>query len=128
MGIISRYLARLAALTRPIQTEAEAISADIACLHIGGERLAWEEVQRIDAYKREIYAADLSCLAILSTEDRVVEINEEMRGWNEVANAIERHLRGSLPYAVWALQLIAAKPGGSVRVYSTGIRSDERSS
>ena len=119
MGIVSRYFERLAGLLRPMHTAAEAISADVECLRIGGVRLAWKEVRRLDVYKRDIYTGDLLCLAILVAENGVVEINEEMRGWNGVGDAIERYLPGSLPYAEWAFQIIAAKPGDSLKIYPT---------
>lgn len=118
MGIVSRYFERLAGLVRPMHAKGEAISADLECLRIGEVRLAWTAVQRLDVYKRDIYAGNLLCLAILVAETEMFEINEDMRGWSEVGDAIDRYLPGSLPHAEWALQLIAAKPGDHVKIYS----------
>lgn len=117
MGVISRYFERLAALVRPRHAAAPAVSADAEGLRIGGEQVAWSEVRRLDAYKRDIYAGDFLCLTILAAGNRVFEINEESPGWNEAGAAIEQFLPGSLPHAEWMLRLIAAKPAESVGIY-----------
>lgn len=122
MGVIRRYFERLAAMLRPKRAAPVAVSADAEGLQIGGERLAWSELRRLDAYKRDIYVGDFLCLAILASSGRVFEINEESPGWKEAGDAIERFLPGSLPRAEWTLRLIAANPGESVAIY---LRSDE---
>jgi hypothetical protein len=116
MGVISRYFERLAAMVRP-ERASPAISADAAGLRIDGARVAWSDMRRLHVYKRDIYAGNLLCLAILAAEDRVFEINEESPGWSEAGDAIERFLPGSLPHAEWALRLMAAKPGDSLAIY-----------
>ena len=104
-------------MVRPRRAAAPAVSADAEGLRIGGVRVAWSDMRRLDVYKRDIYVGDLLCLAILAAEDRVFEINEESPGWKEAGDAIERFLPGSLPRAEWALRLIAANPGDSVAIY-----------
>lgn len=101
----------------PSRTAAPTVSVDAEGLRIGGKRVAWSEVRRLDAYKRDIYVGDFLCLGILTADSRVFEINEESPGWKEVGDAIERFLPGSLPHAEWKLRLIAANPGGSVAIY-----------
>jgi hypothetical protein len=125
MGVVSRYFERLAEMRRGRRAAAAAVSADTEGLRIGGERVAWSDVRRLDAYKRDIYVGDLLCLAILATGDRVFEINEESPGWKESADAIERFLPGSLPHAEWTLRLIAAKPDGSVPIYPGDLRREK---
>lgn len=115
--MISRYLQRLATSVRPARATRVAVSADAQGLRIGGERLAWSDVRRVDAYKRDIYVGDCLCLAILGAGGRVFEIDEESPGWQEAGGAIERSLPGSLPHAEWMLRLMAAEPGASVAVY-----------
>jgi len=117
MGVISRYFERLTALVRPRRAAAPTVSADAEGLRIGGEQVAWSEVRRLDAYKRDIYSGDFLCLAILAAGSRVFEINEESPGWKEAGHAIERFLPGSLPHVEWTLRLIAANPGESVAIY-----------
>lgn len=117
MGVITRYFERLAAMIRPRRAAPPTVSADAEGLRIGGERVAWGELRRLDAYKRDIHSGDFLCLAVLGAGGRVSEINEESPGWKEAGDAIERFLPGSLPHAEWTLQLIAANTGESVAVY-----------
>ena len=104
-------------MVRPRRAAPLAVSADTEGLQIGSERVAWSDVSRLDAYKRNIYVRDFLCLAILTAGGRVFEINEESPGWKEAGDAIERYLLGSLPHAEWTLRLIAANPGESVAIY-----------
>lgn len=117
MGVIWRYFERLTAMLRPRRVAAPAVSAGAEGLRIGGERVAWSDVRRLDAYKRDIYGGDFLCLAILAAGGRVFEINEESPGWKEAGDAIEQFLPGSLSHAEWMLRLIAANPGESVAIY-----------
>ena len=117
MGVIPNYLKRLAAIVRPRPATAAAVLADADGLRIGGVRVAWSDMRRLDAYKRDIYVGDFLCLAILAAEGQAFEINEESPGWNEAGDAIERHLPGSLPHAEWALRLLTTDPGQSVAIY-----------
>jgi hypothetical protein len=117
MGVISRYFERLAGLLRPRRAAGPAASADAEGLRIGGQRVAWSDVRRLDAYKRDIYVGSSLGLVILAAGGRVFEINEESPGWKEAGDAIERFLPGSLPHAEWTVRLIAANPGESVAIY-----------
>lgn len=104
-------------MVRSKRAEWPAVSADPEGLRIGGERIAWSDVRRLHAFKRDIYVGDLLCLAILAADGRVFEINEESPGWKEAGDAIERFLPDSLPHAEWTLRLIAANAGESVAIY-----------
>ena len=117
MGVISRYFDRLAAIVRPRRAALPAVSADAEGLQIGGERVAWGDVRRLGAYKRDIYVGNFMCLTILDSSGRVFEINEHSPGWKEAGDAIDRFLPGSLPHAEWMLRLIAVDPGESVAIY-----------
>ena len=92
-------------MIRPRRATFPAVSTDAEGLQIGGEQVAWHDVCRLDAYKRDIYVGDFLCLAILSSSGRVFEINEESPGWKEAGDA------------EWMLRLIAANPGESVAIY-----------
>lgn len=117
MGVISRYFERLAAMARRRRAAGPTVSADAEGLRIGAEQVAWSEVRRLDAYKRDICSGDFLCLAILAADNRIFEINEESPGWKESGHAIERFLPGSLPHVEWTLRLIAANPGECVAIY-----------
>ncbi len=115
--MISRYFERLAARVQGKRPGPPAVSADAAGLGIGGDFLAWSEVRRLAAYKRDAYVGDVLCLAILGPGDRVFEITEASPGWEAAGDAIERFLPGSMAHAEWMVRLIAATPGQSVAIY-----------
>lgn len=104
-------------MIQPRRAAFPAVSADAEGLRIGGERVAWHDVCRLEAYKREIYVGDFLCLAILGSSGQVFEINEESPGWKEAGDAIEQFLPGSLRHAEWMSRLIAASTGESVAIY-----------
>jgi len=117
MGVISRYFERLVAIVRPSRSLPPAVLVSAEGLRIGGELVVWSDVRRLDAFKRDIYVGDFLCLVIFSAGDRVFEINEDLPGWKEAGDAIERFLPGSLPHAEWTLRLIAANPGETVAIF-----------
>ena len=123
MGMIGRYLKRLAALIRRGRVEALAVSADAAGVSMGSDRVSWCDVRRLDACKRDIYAGELLCLVILAKDGRVYEFNEEMPGWQALGEAIERYLPESLSRAEWAMKLIAA-PSGEVAAVFPAARTE----
>jgi len=117
MGVISRYLQRLSAHLRGRRAGSPAVTADAAGLHVAGAFVAWGDIRRLQAYKRDAYVGDCLCLAILDAGGRVIEITESSPGWDAAGAAIERHLPGSMSQAEWVLRLIAAGPGEAIAVY-----------
>ena len=117
MGMISRYFERLSARLQGRRPGSPAVTADAAGVRIGGNAIAWGEVRRLEAYKRDAVVGDCLCLAIQATGDLLFEINEGSPGWDEAGKAIERFLPGSVPHAEWMLRLIGSPPGRSVAVY-----------
>ncbi len=115
--MIRRYFERLAARLQGRRPGPPAVVADAAGLRIGAHAIAWSEVRRLEAYKRDAYVGDCLCLTILGAGDRVLEINEASPGWEEAGDAIERHLPGSVAHAEWMVRLIASPPDRSVAVY-----------
>jgi hypothetical protein len=117
MGMIGRYLERLAARLRGRRHGSPAVVADASGLRVGDVVIAWNEVRRVQAYKRDAYVGDCLCLAILGAGERAIEITEASPGWDAAGDAIERHLPGAMPHAEWILRLIAGAPGASVAVH-----------
>lgn len=115
--MIARYLERLAALIRQGRSETRAVAADAVGVSMGSERVAWCDVRRLDACKRDIYAGELLCLMILAKDGRVLEVNEAMPGWQTLGDAIERYLPGSIARTEWLLKLVAEPPGEVVAVF-----------
>ena len=117
MEVIARYVERLAARIRGRRPGPPAVSADAAGLRIGAGFLAWREVHRLEACRRDAYIGDCLCLVILGSGDRVLEITEASPGWEAAGDAIERFLPGSMAHAEWMVRLMAAAPGQSVAIY-----------
>ncbi len=104
-------------MARPSRAAGVAVTADAEGVQIGGVRLKWSDVGRVDVYKRDVYVGDLSCLLISVVEDRVYEITDESPGWDEVADAIERFLPGALPYKEWAVRLMATDAREALTIF-----------
>jgi hypothetical protein len=115
--MIRRYLQRLSARLRGRRAGPPAVVADASGLRVGEVVVAWGEVRRLQAYKRDAYVGDCLCLAILGAGGDVIEITESSPGWDAAGDAIERHLPGTMPHAEWILRLIAAAPGESIAVF-----------
>jgi hypothetical protein len=65
------------------------------------ERLIpWTKIEKIAAFKRDLYTVDLMCIAF-ETSDFVYEINEEMVSWAAFVTAIATHLPGCLKVEEW---------------------------
>jgi hypothetical protein len=60
----------------------------------------WSEVVRLVAYKRDCFAIDLICFGFV-TDERFVEVNEEMEGWEALTDALPAYLPGTLDKADW---------------------------
>jgi hypothetical protein len=63
-------------------------------------KIKWKGVKGIVAYKRDLLTLDLICLG-LTTDDGVVEIDEEMSGWTALIDALPVYLSGALIPSDW---------------------------
>ena len=55
----------------------------------------WDDVSRVVAFKRDALTSDLLCLAI-ERGDQLIELNEDMGGWNELLDRLSSYLPGAL--------------------------------
>jgi hypothetical protein len=68
------------------------------CLRItskkgGASELRWSEVEEVHAYKRDLFATDLICLAFKkSGKEEYWEVHEEMAGYHDLLEALQGHL------------------------------------
>ena len=115
--MIARHVERLAAWLQGRRPGPPAVHADAEGLRIGGHSIAWGEVRRLEACKRDAYVGDCLCLAILGSGDRAIEITEASPGWEAAGDAIERYLPGAMAHTEWMVRLIGSQPGQSVAVY-----------
>lgn len=87
------------------------ISADEAGIKVdsgsgGRPVIAWDQVTRIVAFKRDVYSHDLICLLIETKDKSVLDINESMPGWTELVNELEIRLPSAKPHADWFTEVV----------------------
>ena len=87
---------------------------------LGTERgemvLAWKDTISITAFKRDLYTVDLICLAIRLEENKTVEINEDMDGWESLVKQLPVYLAGCRKLEEWfdTVAFPAFKPNPTV--------------
>lgn len=85
----------------------------------GEKVIAWQDVVKVEAFKRDLYAVDLICLSILFEDKTSIEIDEEMEGWDSLVDKLTEYLPGSKNFADWfdVVAFPAFKPNLTV-IYS----------
>lgn len=68
--------------------------------------IAWQDTVRVEAFKRDLFAVDLICLYFLLRDNKAVEINEEMEGFDSLAGKLPEYLPGCQKFEEW-FQVVA---------------------
>jgi hypothetical protein len=79
------------------------LSIDATGITVSGKRpnlapsysIAWSDIVRVVAFKRDCLTVDCICLAIATKDGTMSEVNEEMEGWEALTSALPKHLPGS---------------------------------
>ncbi len=61
---------------------------------------AWDTVNVVDTFKRDLFNVDCICLAF-ETAEGWIEANEDMQGWRDFLAMVESSLPGFPPLASW---------------------------
>ena len=69
----------------------------------------WLNVVRLEAFKRDLYAVDQICMVVVLDENKEVEINEEMNGWDSLMRKLPRYLSGCQEFGEW-FDVVAKPP------------------
>ena len=74
--------------------------------------VAWRDTVGVKAFKRDQYAMDLICLTVLLKNNKALEINEEMCGWESLVEKLPEYLPGCQKFEEWfsAVAYPAFKP------------------
>ena len=74
--------------------------------------VAWQDAVEVKAFKRDLYAVDLICLSFLLKDNKALEINEEMGGWESLVEKLPEYLPGCQKFEEWfgAVAYPAFKP------------------
>ena len=78
--------------------------ADGFAISVSGQERAfrWDEVDRITAFKRDLYVADMICLLLLVGKDgAILELSEQTEGYNGFVSEMEANLPGITGWAQW---------------------------
>jgi hypothetical protein len=67
--------------------------------------LAWKDVNKIEAFKRDLYVVDLICLLMVLEDDKALEINEEMEGWTSLVEKLPEYFPGCQKLEEWFLRV-----------------------
>lgn len=65
--------------------------------------MAWAEVVRARAFKRDLLTVDCICLLLERADGTGVELNEEMARWESFVEALPKHLPGCRAWSEWFL-------------------------
>jgi hypothetical protein len=63
--------------------------------------VAWADIIRVIAFKRDWLTIDCICLAIVSEDGTTTEVNEDMTGWEAFTEELPKHLPGTVTKANW---------------------------
>jgi hypothetical protein len=103
-GLTRKFLSYLNKKSAP--TDQVRISADDSGIKVDsgsgwGPVMAWDQITRIVAFKRDVYSHDVICLLIETSNKSVLEVNEGMPGWTELVNELPIRLPSARPYSQW---------------------------
>ncbi|MDQ3801973.1 MAG: hypothetical protein M3384_21320 [Acidobacteriota bacterium] len=72
----------------------------------GGEsRVDWERIKSIYVFKKDLLTVDLICLAFDLENRASIELNEDMAGWQELAENLPEYLPGCKSFAEWYMDV-----------------------
>ena len=93
---------------------------------IGSERrpdreVSWHKISCITVFKRDVYIHDMICVLIEVGGEDVIELNEEMEGWEDFVRELPLFLPSAMRYAEWFLKVaFPAFEPAPVRIYVRG--------
>ncbi|HTB83348.1 MAG TPA: hypothetical protein VK742_06815 [Candidatus Sulfotelmatobacter sp.] len=67
--------------------------------------ILWNEIVQATAFKRDLFTVDCICLLIKNRDSKELELNEDMKGWPEFIESLEKFLPKSKPFSEWLFQV-----------------------
>jgi hypothetical protein len=80
-----------------------------------GHRHRWADVQAVVAYKRDVFAFDVICLALEFPGPTSIELNDQMQGWQPFIDSLPLYLDGLPPSDEWV-------PAVALPAFATNMR------
>src|SRR6185295_2147472 len=89
------------------------LSFDAAGINVAGKRptsasihfIAWSNIVRVVAFKRDLLTVDCICLAFATADGMTTEVNEEMEGWEALTDALPKYLPGGKGWSEYFTQV-----------------------
>jgi hypothetical protein len=63
--------------------------------------IAWRDTISVEVFKRDLYTVDLICVSFHSRNEKSLEINEEMDGWESLMKSLPEYLPGCQTFGDW---------------------------
>lgn len=64
--------------------------------------LVWDEIEEVYAYKRDVFAYDLICIAIVDKTNHIaMEVTEDDKGYRDFIDCLPQYLNGCLSHDEW---------------------------
>jgi hypothetical protein len=78
----------------------------------------WQNIQRVVAFQRPTLAGDEITLIFELDDARVMEVNPDWIGWDELVTNLETHLPGARRYVDWLPELLRSTPELTITVFA----------
>jgi hypothetical protein len=83
-------------------------------------RIEWEKIRHVIAFKRDFFNIDCICLLFTLSDETSVELDEDMKGWLELMEAIPNYLSGCKPLDKWFFDVaVPAFATNPIEIYSS---------
>lgn len=61
----------------------------------------WSDIARVRAFKRDRLTHDRICIAVEKVDGSIVEVDEDMHGWEKFTETLPTQLSGASPFHDW---------------------------
>jgi len=103
----------LSATSRGLELRQRAPDGGTTC-----RTIPWPEIKTLIAYRRDVYAHDMICMALETTSGAVLELHEQLDGWSQFCEQMQNYLPAAAPNSLWSVKAVAAPIGTPVPIYS----------
>lgn len=71
-------------------------------IHINGvHKISWKEISSVKVFKRDLLTVDEICMEIGTKEGKLLEVSEEMTGWDDLVKSITNYLEECTSFEEW---------------------------
>lgn len=67
----------------------------------GNKSFKWDDAISLTAFKRDLYAVDRICMGIEFKDGEVIEVDEDLKGWDSLVQKLPEYLPGCKSFDEW---------------------------